>query len=80
MAGPSFGRFAEAGLWILVALIEDPRSATALFDEIRLRNGTIGPGTLFGAIARLEAAALIVRGPDVDGSDVYRLTRDDPSR
>jgi DNA-binding PadR family transcriptional regulator len=61
-------------MWILVVLAEGPRSAVHLHAEIRRRNGPIGPGTLFGAIARLEAAALIERAAVSSDPIPYRLT------
>jgi DNA-binding PadR family transcriptional regulator len=73
MAAPRFGRYAEASLWILATLLESPRSTQGLVAELRYRPGRIGPGTLFGAIARLEAAALVDRVVTPDGSVHYRL-------
>lgn len=60
-------------MWILVVLAEGPRSAVHLHAEIRRRNGPIGPGTLFGAIVRLEAAGLIERRLEADGTVTYVL-------
>ncbi len=74
MAHMHFGRFAETAVWILVVLGEGPEPSVRLLDEIRRRNGPIGPGTLYGAIARLEAAALIERVAAGAAPRAYRLT------
>jgi DNA-binding PadR family transcriptional regulator len=73
MSAVRFGRFAEASLWILAILVEAPRTTRALLAEIRGRSGPIGPGTLFGAIVRLEAAGLIERRLEADGTVTYVL-------
>ena len=66
------GRFAEPALWILVALGRGPAGAAGLIDAVRALDGPIGPGTLLGAIARLERRALIERTIGA-GRPVYRL-------
>lgn len=66
------GRFAEPALWILVALGRGPAGAPALFTTVRALDGPVGPGTLLGAIARLERRALIERTIGA-GHPVYRL-------
>lgn len=75
MSVPRFGRFAEAALWVLVVLAEGPAPTLRLLDEIRRRAGPVGPGTLFGAIARLEAATLIERAATAGGPVIYRTRR-----
>jgi DNA-binding PadR family transcriptional regulator len=67
------GRFAEAAMWIVVALRGGPKGGARLLDEIRALDGEIGPGTLFGAIARLERLALIERIRNGGGRPAYRL-------
>ncbi len=66
------GRFGEVAVWILVALRSGPRGVVGLLDEVRNLDGHVGPGTLFGAIARLEHLGLIqpVGG---GGRGAYRL-------
>ncbi len=66
------GRFAEPALWILVALGRAPAGATALLEAVRTLDGPIGPGTLFGALARLERRGLVVRMSET-GRPMYRL-------
>lgn len=71
----TFGRFGETAMWILVALAGGPRRAVGMLDDVRSLDGNVGPGELFGAIARLEQRGLIepismgVRQP------AYRLSR-----
>ena len=69
------GRFARPAQQILNVLAAGPRVPSTMQREIDARCGaSIGPGTLFGAIARLERHALIevVSGPSVPRA--YRLT------
>lgn len=68
------GRFAETGMWILVALRAGPRNVVRLLDEVRELDGQVGPGTLYGAVARLEALALIEPTTNGHGRRAYRLT------
>ena len=82
-----YGRYGDAALWILAVLADGPASAAQLHAGIRRRHRSVGPGTLFGAIARLEASGLIGRlGPSgpLDGRRshvyralIYRDTRDE---
>jgi DNA-binding PadR family transcriptional regulator len=69
------GRFARPAQQVLNVLAAGPRVPYAMQREIDARCGvTVGPGTLFGAIARLERHALIevVASPHVPRA--YRLT------
>ncbi len=66
-----FGRFAEAARLVLVALRDGPRPHVRLFDDVRAMNGPIGPGTLYGAIARLERLGL---ARTRDGGALLELT------
>lgn len=61
-------------MWVLVALRAGPTTPAGLLDAVRSMDGQIGPGTLFGAIARLEQLALIHRTVNGDGRAAYRLT------
>ena len=78
MSGRRLGRFGETALWILVALREGPRNVVRLLDEVRALDGRVGPGTLYGAVARLEGLALIESTINGNGRPAYRLTRRDP--
>lgn len=70
-----FGRFARPAQQVLNVLAAGPRIPLAIRREAGARCGTdLGPGTLFGTIARLERHALIevVAGPAAPRA--YRLT------
>jgi DNA-binding PadR family transcriptional regulator len=53
------GRFAETARLVLVALRDGPRQHVLLFDDVRSLDGPVGPGTLYGAVARLERLGFI---------------------
>jgi DNA-binding PadR family transcriptional regulator len=61
-------------MWILVALRAGPRNVVRLLDEVRELDGRVGPGTLYGAVARLEGLALIEPTTNGNGRRAYRLT------
>jgi hypothetical protein len=67
------GRFGETALWVLIALRSGPAGASNLLSAVRRLDGPIGPGTLFGALARLEHLKLVERAPNGAGHAVYRL-------
>ena len=70
-----FGRFAEPALLILVSLAEGPRHGYAMTEDIAAVAGVrLGPGTLYGALARLEARRLIEPLKSEDRRNPYRLT------
>ena len=71
----AFGRFGETAMWILVALASSPMRAARLLDEVRRLDGHIGPGTLFGAVARLERRGLIESVATGEGRRAYRLAQ-----
>jgi len=69
------GRFGRPAQQILNVLAAGPRVPYAMQREIDARCGvTIGPGTLFGAIARLERHALIEVVSSAQMPRAYRLT------
>jgi DNA-binding PadR family transcriptional regulator len=72
--GGRLGRFGETAMWILVALREGPRNVARLLDDVRALEGRVGPGTLYGAVARLESLALIEPTTNGGGRPAYRLT------
>jgi DNA-binding PadR family transcriptional regulator len=65
-------------MWILVALREGPRNVARLLDDVRALDGRVGPGTLYGAVARLERLALIEPTTNGGGRPAYRLTQRGP--
>ena len=74
MSGRRLGRFGETAMWILVALRTGPSSIVRLLDDVRALDGRVGPGTLYGAVARLERLALIETTTNGNGRRAYRLT------
>lgn len=71
----AFGRFGETAIWILVALASGQLRAARLLDEVRRLDGHVGPGALFGAVARLERRGLIEPIVTGEGEPAYRLAQ-----
>ena len=70
-----FGRFSEPALLILISLAEGPRHGYAMTEDIEDMAGVrLGPGTLYGAIARLEARGLIAPLKSDERRNPYQLT------
>jgi DNA-binding PadR family transcriptional regulator len=70
-----FGRFSEPALLILVSLAEGPRHGYSMTEDIEaIADVRLGPGTLYGALARLEARGLIEPLKSEDRRNPYRLT------
>jgi DNA-binding PadR family transcriptional regulator len=69
------GQPPEPGLLILTSLAGGPKHGYAMVEDIeRLAGVHLGPGTLYGALARLESHGLIAALPDEDRRRPYRLT------
>ena len=69
------GRFAEPALHILVSLSDGPKHGYAIMTDVEAISGTpMGPGTLYGALARLERRGLIEALEPEDRRRPYRLT------
>jgi len=69
------GRFSEPALFILISLADSPKHGYAMTQDIEEVSGQkLGPGTLYGAIARLEARKWIEPMPAEDRRRPYRLT------
>ncbi len=66
----------DPGLLVLVSLAGRPRHGHAILRDIEAFAGVrLGPGTLYGAIERLETDGLIASLPDEDERRrPYRLT------
>ena len=59
---PELGRFAEPSLYILISLSDGPKHGYAIMADIeRVAGSPMGPGTLYGALARLERRGLSKR-------------------
>ncbi|MEU4222223.1 PadR family transcriptional regulator [Actinoplanes sp. NPDC026623] len=73
--GEELGRWAEPGLLVLTSLAEGPKHGYAITMDIAEQAGvTLGPGTLYAALQRLEERGL-VEGLPADGRRrPYRLT------
>src|SRR3989454_11208090 len=69
------GRFSEPALLILVSLAGGDKHGYAMIEDIESLTGTrLGPGTLYGALARLERRGLIEPLASDDRRRPYRLT------
>ncbi len=74
-ARADLGRFSDPGLLILSSLASGPKHGYAMMEDIRLFSGTrLEPGTLYGALARLEQWGWIEPLPAEDRRRPYRLT------
>ena len=70
-----FGRFTEPALLILISLADGPKHGYAITADIeRIAGFRPGPGTLYGAIGRLESRGLIEPLASDDRRNPYRLT------
>jgi DNA-binding PadR family transcriptional regulator len=69
------GRFSEPALLILISLADEPKHGYAIALDIESMTGQrLGPGTLYGAIARLEERGWIQPLPAEDRRRPYKLT------
>lgn len=69
------GRFSEPALLILISLADGPKHGYAMTQDIAVVSGQkLGPGTLYGAIARLEERGWIEPLPAEDRRRPYQLT------
>jgi DNA-binding PadR family transcriptional regulator len=67
----------DPGLLVLISLAAGPRHGHAILRDIGEFSGARpGPGTLYGAIERLEEDGLIERHPTEDRRTPYRLTHE----
>lgn len=68
-------RFSEPTLFILISLAESDKHGYAIMEDIEKSYGIdIGPGTLYGAISRMEIANYIAPLPKKDRRKPYRIT------
>lgn len=67
--------FSDPQFLVLASLAEGPRHGHAMLGDIETMTGTrLGPGTLYGAIGRLEALGWIERLPTEERRKPYRIT------
>src|SRR5450432_3951290 len=72
-AGPS--HFSDPPLLVLASLANGPKHGHAMIEDIAVLCGTrLGPGTLYGAIARLEQQGWIEPLPPEERRRPYRIT------
>jgi DNA-binding PadR family transcriptional regulator len=70
-----FGRYADPALVIMTSLAAGPKHGYAIIKDVeRLGGPTLGPGTLYGALERLEERGLVEALPAEDRRRPYRLT------
>jgi DNA-binding PadR family transcriptional regulator len=69
------GRFTDVSLLILLSLSGGQRHGYAMIEDIEQFSGTLlEPGTLYGALMRLEKKGWIAALPAEDRRHPYRLT------
>jgi DNA-binding PadR family transcriptional regulator len=70
-----FGRFSEPAVLVLISLAEGPKHGYAMTEDIAaIADVRLGPGTLYGAIVRLESRGLIEAIESQDRRNPYRMT------
>ena len=76
MEPTDFGRFSDPAVLILASLAGGEKHGYAMMEDIQATNGVhLGPGTLYGAISRLETEGLIEALPAQERRRPYRLTQ-----
>lgn len=69
------GRYSEPALLILVSLSSGPKHGYAITQDVDAIAGVrLGPGTLYGALARLERLGLIEALPAEERRRPYKLS------
>ncbi len=69
------GRFSEPALLILTSLAAGPKHGYAMILDVEQVAGVqLGPGTLYGALARLEEQGLIAALPKEGRRRPYQIT------
>ena len=71
----ALGRYSDPGLLILSSLAEGPKHGYAMMEDILAFSGTrLEPGTLYGALTRLERRGWIEALPSEERRRPYRIT------
>lgn len=74
---PSLGHYSDPPLLVLASLANGPKHGHAMIEDIAVLCGTrLGPGTLYGAIGRLEQQGWIEPLPAEERRRPYRITPD----
>ncbi len=69
------GRFSDPALFVLASLAEGEKHGYAMMEDIKEMCGAkLGPGTLYGALVRLEERGLVEPVGSEDRRKPYRLT------
>jgi len=69
------GHYSDPPMLVLASLADGPKHGHAMIEDIMGLCGTrLGPGTLYGAIARLEQQGWIEPLPPEDRRQPYRIT------
>jgi DNA-binding PadR family transcriptional regulator len=72
---PAMGHYSDPPLLVLASLASGPKHGHAMIEDIvRLCGTRLGPGTLYGAIARLEQQGWIEPLPAEERRQPYRIT------
>lgn len=72
---PKIGHYSDPPLLVLASLASGPKHGHAMIEDIARMCGThLGPGTLYGAIARLEQQGWIKPLPPEERRQPYRIT------
>jgi len=75
MEPSDFGRFSDPALLILTSLAGGQKHGYAMMEDIETMTGVhLGPGTLYGALSRLEQSGLIQALPADERRRPYQLT------
>jgi DNA-binding PadR family transcriptional regulator len=68
-------RFGEPGVLVLLSLSNGPKHGYAITADVLEQTGVeLGPGTLYGALIKLEERGLIAPLPAVDRRRPYEIT------
>ncbi len=75
MATKRLGRTQDPTLLVLTSLTGGPKHGYSLIQDIEAMSGIVmGPGTLYGVLARLEEEGLVEALPADDRRRPYRIT------
>jgi DNA-binding PadR family transcriptional regulator len=73
--GGGLARFGEPGFLVLLSLSDGPKHGYAITEDLLEQTGIrLGPGTLYGSIAKLLDRGLIAPLPSEDRRRPYEIT------